>query len=121
LEKSNGLQKALMVLVIALMLVYLGRNSIYVGLSESSLSKKIEVVSFVDLLVSEREDYNISFDMEVGGNPGYKYILEYNNLSGSGKYEDTLIQMVSPKKSEGAMFFVNNVGVKVPEEFLLAK
>ncbi len=62
----------------------------------------------------QNKKFNVSYDMPLGVNNGYDYLLNYHHIKGSGDWSDPLIQLrIPPQRGD---IIVKNIGVYIPPE-----
>jgi hypothetical protein len=76
---------------------------------EKAVKKLIEVVD-------QKKKFNISYNMPLGLNNGYNYLIDYYQFKQSGDFRHPLVELRVPAQNDDIK--VGKIGLKVPKEVL---
>jgi len=111
-------KKLYLVSILLLFIIVSNAYLIYTQMvpSRFGLYAKEQVILELKKLVDLNKKFNISFDMPLGRNQGYRYIIDYYNIKQSGNWSDPLIQMRMPPKENDLV--IGLVGLSIPKAIM---
>ncbi len=102
-------------IILAVILIFFNLTKIQNAIKENDfgLYYKDQAIKTI-IPYSQNKQVNVSYDMPLGANNGYDYLLEVNEINPSGNPNDPLIQLRIPPH-EGDIV-INQIGIFIPEE-----
>ncbi len=115
LDFARYFKKEFIILIIALGLLYANISSLKLVMEKElfGLYYKDQAAKAILPYIKDKT-YNVSYDMPLGANNGYDYILEANGINPSGNEKDPLIQLRIPPHDNDIK--VKEIGVFIPNE-----
>lgn len=114
-----NLRNKIGLIVIAVLLVYFGMNSTTLFKSyDYFLQEKDNAVLFLKKVTQNSSSFNVSFDVPLNEDTGYRYLLQYHGVKYSGDPKDPLIEFVVPPTKKPTSFFLGKIGIYFPATFI---
>jgi hypothetical protein len=79
-----------------------------------SLNNKINAVKYIKRIV-QNDKFNISYNVTLGQENGYSYLMEYYKVKPSNNFDDPLIEILIPSQKDYPTF--GNISIKIPNSF----
>ncbi len=76
---------------------------------------KDKAIKELKSIIGKKDRLNISYNVPIGENNGYNYLIEYYQIKQSGDFSDPLLEIVVPPKQGNIT--VGGIGIKIPKEF----
>ncbi len=83
-----------------------------------SLREKDRVVSILSKMTKNTEPFNISFDVPLNEDTGFRYLLNYHKVAISGNQKDPLIEFVIPSYTKKDTFSIGAIGLSIPSGWI---
>ena len=83
-----------------------------------SLKEKDHAVSVLSKITKDTQPFDVSFDVPLGEDTGFRYLLNYHKVSVSGSPADPLIEFVIPHEKKPGAFVVGTIGIYMPNGWL---
>jgi len=83
-----------------------------------SLREKDHVVGVLAKMTKNSDPFNVSFDVPLNEDTGFRYLLNYYKVPVSGKEEDPLIEFVIPAEARKDIFMVGKIGLYIPSGWI---
>ena len=101
-------------LFFAVLVLFASKSTEQFRSANFGLHKKDEVVSFLAEITKNAGAFNVSFDLGLEGDSGFKYLFEYHKVASTGDPNDPLIQISAPPDPK-ADFAIESVGIELPD------
>ena len=85
--------------------------------SKKSLFYKENMARFLSEATSNSSPFNISFDVALGDDVGYRYLFDYWRVARSNDFNDPLIEVVSSSERK-TNFMFGGAGLSFPSGWL---
>jgi len=108
--------KKLSVLILLLIFLFFStKNHIFSNLEDNYFSFYYkEKVAQIMKEKTDKKKFNISFDVPLGMNHGFRYFFDWYQIKQSGDFSDPLIEIRIPPKNNDII--INKIGIKIPKE-----
>lgn len=118
IEFSFLIKKQIFLVIYLMIIFFLNFNSLRDVLKsyDFGLYYKDQAVRKIKELVNLSTDFNITFDMPLGLNNGYNYLIDFYQIKQSQDFSDPLIEIRVPPKERDIK--INKIGLKIPEKLL---
>lgn len=83
-----------------------------------NLREKDHVISILSKITKGTEPFNISFDVPLNEDTGFRYLLKYYNVAATGDTNDPLIEFVIPGGTKKDTFTIGQIGVSIPDSWI---
>ena len=83
-----------------------------------SLREKDHVVGVLAKMTKNSDPFNVSFDVPLNEDTGFRYLLNYYKVPVRGKEEDPLIEFVIPAEARKDIFMVGKIGLYIPSGWI---
>ncbi len=117
-ERLKGFLKLASILIVLLATFLVSRNTCsLLAVNKKSLYYKEQTAIFLSQATKDSSAFNISFDVPLGDDAGYRYLFDYWQVASSNDFKDPLIEVVSfPEKN--VHFKFGGAGLSFPSGWL---
>ncbi len=114
-----GSWKKFGVLVLVTIAIYFGSQaSPLLRNVNLSLREKTYSVQVLDKITKDTEPFNVSFDVPLNEDTGFRYLLKFYKVPASGDFRDPLIEFVIPSRIKKDTFSVGPIGFSFPSPWI---
>jgi hypothetical protein len=109
-----AIKKTGLLLIICLLELIINLNPLRTNLQSSkfSLYYKEKAIKKLKEIIKNNRKLNITYDMPLGLNNGYNYLIDYYQIKQSGDFKDPLIEIRVPPKENDIK--IGEIGLKIP-------
>jgi len=110
--KINSKIVFITILIVSLLVIYFKlKNNI---IDSYSLANKTTVVKYIGQKVDQNQ-FNLSYNVPIGQNSGFSYLMDYLKIKPTNNSKDPLIQIIIPAQTKYPSF--GNISIEFPYPF----
>ncbi len=111
--------KRLGILILVVVMLYFSYRALPLLNSVNlNVREKDHVVGVLAKMTKNSEPFNVSFDVPLNEDTGFRYLLNYHKVSVSGKDTDPLIEFVIPAGTKKDTFTIGKIGLFIPSGWI---
>ncbi|MBI3366286.1 hypothetical protein HY041_01490 [Candidatus Roizmanbacteria bacterium] len=110
-------KKRLFLILFLTLFIFINISEIRIVMTPSASNfyyKELAIKKLKEITIQINKNYNLSFDVPLGRDVGYRYLMEYYAIQPSNNPSDPLIEIRIPPKDDDIR--IGEQGIKIPKE-----